>query len=81
MGRVATGAEEWSDRFAGELGVEPPSEEERESLLALAAVAAHASERTAAPIACWLAARAGSEPAAALVIARRLAGEPDSRGA
>lgn len=50
-------AAEWLERFAGELGVEAPSEEEVERLLELAAEAAHSSERIAAPVACWLAAR------------------------
>jgi hypothetical protein len=49
--------------------VAPPSEEEFETLLRLAGVAAHASARTAAPVACWLAARAGRSPAAALEVA------------
>ncbi len=35
----------------------PPSAEQVEALLDLAAVAAHSSERTAAPIACWIAGR------------------------
>jgi hypothetical protein len=55
------------------LGTDAPSEAEGEDLLALAGVAAHASDRTAAPLSCWLAARAGLEPAAALALARRLA--------
>lgn len=69
----------WIDRFAAELGVAAPTEEEVESLLALAGVAARASERTAAPLSCWLAARAGVAPADALerarVLADRLAAE------
>ena len=47
----------WLEEFAREAGVEPPTAEQVEQLLALAGVAAHASERTAAPIACWLAGR------------------------
>jgi hypothetical protein len=65
-------ADEWLDRFAGELGVEPPSSDQVESLLALAATAAHASERPAAPVACWLAALSGVSPERALEIAGRL---------
>jgi hypothetical protein len=53
--------EEWIAEFARRLNVEPPTEEEVEQLLALAAEAAHASERTAAPIACWM---AGGSPQA-----------------
>lgn len=67
-------AEEWIARFAAELGVDPPSASEVDELLAMAATAAHASERVAAPVSCWLAARAGVSPAAAAGAARRLAG-------
>jgi hypothetical protein len=48
---------EWLAEFARRLDVQPPSDEEVEQLLSLAAAAAHASERTAAPIACWIAGR------------------------
>jgi transcription initiation factor TFIIIB Brf1 subunit/transcription initiation factor TFIIB len=68
-------AESWVERFAQELGVQAPTEAERAELLELASVAAHSSERRAAPLACWLAARAGRSPAEALELARRL-GEP-----
>lgn len=64
---------EWIALFAAQLGVEPPSAAETEELLALAAVAAHASERTAAPVACWLVARAGTTPSDALAIASAVA--------
>jgi hypothetical protein len=70
----------WVATFARELGTDPPTEAEIEVLLALAGVAAHASERTAAPISCWLAARAGTDPATALGIAKRLAGEAPGSG-
>ncbi len=49
--------DEWLTEFARRMGVPPPSDEEVEQLLSLAAAAAHASERTAAPIACWIAGR------------------------
>jgi hypothetical protein len=64
---------EWIALFAGQLGVEPPTDAETEELLALAAVAAHASERTAAPVSCWLIARAGVSPSAALALASAVA--------
>ena len=64
---------EWIALFAAALGVEPPTDAETEQLLALAAVAAHASERTAAPVSCWLIARAGVAPSDALAIAGRVA--------
>ena len=68
-------ANEWLQRFAAKLGAEPPSSEEQELLLGLAGVAAHASERTAAPISCWLAARSGASLADATAAARELAEE------
>jgi len=67
-------ARAWLAIYAEELGVAPPSEEEVERLLALAGVAAHSSERIAAPIACWLTARAGTSPEDALAIAERIGG-------
>lgn len=67
-------ARTWLAGFAQELGVPAPSEEEIERLLALAGVAAHSSERIAAPIACWLAARAGTDPEQALALAKRIGG-------
>jgi hypothetical protein len=66
---------EWIDDFARRLGVAPPSEEEFAELLALAGTAAHASERIAAPVACWLVARAGLSPIEAHGIARQVVHE------
>jgi hypothetical protein len=66
-------ANEWLQTFARRLGAAMPSEEEIEMLLELAGTAAHASERKAAPIACWLAARAQVEPGEALRTAAALA--------
>jgi hypothetical protein len=63
----------WLEAYATALGIEPPTEEDVETLLALAGIAAHASERQAAPVSCWLVARAGVEPARALALARELA--------
>jgi hypothetical protein len=66
-------AEQWLAAFAAALQLEPPTREEYDDLLALAGTAAHASERTAAPVACWLAARAGIDPAEARERAKQLA--------
>ena len=66
----------WIEAFAAVLGVPTPSEDELESVLALAAEAAHASERTAAPLTCWMAARAGLDPNQALEAARQV--HPDT---
>lgn len=65
--------ETWLAAFAEALGVAPPSAAEVDDLLALAGVAAHASARQAAPVSCWLAARAGATPAQARRIAEELA--------
>lgn len=51
--------DEWLAGFCERLGMEAPSKEEVVALLDLAATAAHSSERTAAPIACWIAGRSG----------------------
>jgi hypothetical protein len=51
--------DEWIAEFAGRTETEPPTPKQVEQLLDLAAIAAHASERTAAPLACWIAGRTG----------------------
>jgi hypothetical protein len=66
-------AQTWITRFAEVLGVTPPSETEIEMLLTLAGVAAHASERTAAPVSCWVAAKSNQSVGAALTAAEALA--------
>ncbi len=60
--------EEWFATFCEKLSIDPPSEQETEQLLLLAGSAAHASERTAAPIACWLVGRDGIDLQRALEI-------------
>jgi Domain of unknown function (DUF6457) len=65
-------ADQWIEKFAAELGVDPPTEEEFATLLELAGDAAHSSERIAAPIACWLVGRAGTSPDAARELAERV---------
>ena len=65
-------ANEWLTAFAKKLGTAPPTTDEFKALLDLAAEAAHASERVAAPVACWVAARAGSSPEEALAAARAI---------
>ena len=67
-------AKNWLERYASALGADVPDETDQEILLELAATAAHASERTAAPLACWLAARSGRSPADALEVARKVVG-------
>jgi hypothetical protein len=67
---------EWIDAFSTRLGVAPPDDATVEALLDLAGVAAHASERTAAPITCWLIGQAGIGVDEARRLADELAG-PD----
>ena len=66
-------AREWIDAYAERLGVDAPTADEFSTLLDLAGVAAHSSERVAAPVACWLTAKAGRDPAEALEIAKEVA--------
>ena len=68
-------AREWVAAYAAELGVEPPTAAEFGTLLDLAGVAAHSSERIAAPVACWLSARAERTPEESLELARRVSGD------
>jgi uncharacterized membrane protein len=65
-------AEEWTAQFAQALGRPAPDAAEVKAVLELASVAAHASERRAAPVACWLAARAGYSPGEARALAEAL---------
>ena len=77
VGRVPPSAEHWIDAFAAAIGRPAPTAEERETVLKLASVAAHASERRAAPIACWLAAGTDVSLDEAVVLAQELSGGPD----
>jgi hypothetical protein len=52
----------WLQSFSDLLGVDPPSPDEVEALLTIAGKAAHESERTAAPITCYLVGRSGVDP-------------------
>lgn len=73
--------DEWLADFCARLGLEPPSKEEVAALLDLAATAAHASERTAAPLACWVAGRSDRSLAELGEIAKEVAPVPaDDRG-
>ncbi len=67
-------AREWLAAYADQLGTAPPTTDEFKRLLDLAGEAAHSSERVAAPVACWLAAKAGVEPAEAIRLAKLVGG-------
>jgi len=69
-------AKDWLAAYGKKLGTDPPTPEEFKTLLDLAGVAAHSSERVAAPVACWMAARAGAD----LGRAMQLAGEVNTDG-
>jgi Domain of unknown function (DUF6457) len=65
-------ARDWLEAYAEKLGIDPPTKDEFKTLLDLASQAAHSSERVAAPVACWLAAKAGVDSDTALAKAREL---------
>ena len=68
-------ANEWLAEFAARLGTAPPTTEEFAAILDLAGLAAHASERVAAPAATWVAANAGRSPAEAVNVAKEIVPE------
>ncbi len=70
-------AREWLSAYAEKLGTTPPTTPEFKMLLDLAGEAAHSSERVAAPVACWLAAKAGVAPDEAIRLAKLVAGADD----
>ena len=70
-----TSAEDWIEEFAAAVGAAPPDEATVGKLLKLASVAAHSSERKAAPIACWIAGAAGLDADRAIALAEELGGD------
>jgi Domain of unknown function (DUF6457) len=65
-------ARQWLDVYANKLGTSAPSTDEFKAVLDLAGEAAHSSERVAAPVACWLAAKAGIGLEEAIRLAREV---------
>ena len=65
-------APEWLAAYAANLGVPAPTRDELKAVLDLAGEAAHSSERIAAPVACWLAAKAGVGLDEAMRLARQV---------
>jgi Domain of unknown function (DUF6457) len=65
-------ANDWLNAFAEKLDTDPPSKDEFKAILDLAAEAAHASERVAAPAACWIAASANADLTHALARAKEI---------
>lgn len=68
-------AKTWLAAYADKLGTEPPSADELRTILDLAAEAAHASERIAAPVACWLSAKSGRPLEESVELARTVGPE------
>ena len=68
-------AQEWLTTFADRLGLEPIPQADIDALLDLASVAAHTSERLAAPLTCYLVGRAGISPTEAKAIADDIASD------
>jgi Domain of unknown function (DUF6457) len=54
-------APEWIEVFCQRVGIDAPDDATTAQILRLASVAAHASERTAAPVACYLAGTSGRQ--------------------
>jgi hypothetical protein len=71
-------AREWIAAYAEQLGVQPPTADELKAILDLAAEAAHASERMAGPVACWLSATAGRSLEESLALARGMTQAPEA---
>jgi hypothetical protein len=70
-------AREWIEAYARRLGTDAPTRDEFAAILDLAAEAAHASERVAAPVACWVSARAGRPLEESIAVAREIGTDAD----
>lgn len=66
-------AQEWLTAFADRLGLDALPQADIDALLDLASVAAHTSERLAAPLTCFLVGKAGISPSDAKAIADEIA--------
>jgi hypothetical protein len=67
-------AKDWIAAYAEKLGTDAPTPGEFSAILDLAGEAAHSSERVAAPVACWLAAKAGCDLERAMSLAKEVSG-------
>jgi hypothetical protein len=67
--------QEFARQVAHALGVESLTDDDANAILAMAGVAAHASERLAAPLCAYLAGRSGRSLADAREAVARVAGE------
>lgn len=64
--------QEFLEAFSAQVGVPSPSAAEFGALLELASIAAHSSERLAAPLACWMGGASGMPAAELLAAAKRV---------
>ena len=64
--------------FAAEIGTSAPNRHDIGVLLELAGIAAHSSERLAAPLACWMGGVSGLSADELLAAARRIAPPSDA---
>jgi len=67
--------DEFLAAFAAEIGVPAPSGEQATALLEVASIAAHTSQRTAAPLACWMGGASRMPIDELLAAAKRVAAE------
>ena len=67
--------QEWLNAYAEKIGGEAPNETEVNDLLSIAGIAAHSSERTAAPLTCYMIGKYGLSPNDALNFAKELESE------
>ena len=65
-------APDWLAAYAEKLGVPAPTTDELKMVLDLAGVAAHGSQRIAAPVATWIAGRAGLDLDEAMRLAEQV---------
>ena len=66
-------AQEFLEAFAAQVGVPTPTPQEFDALLEVASIAAHSSERLAAPLACWMGGASGMPATQLLAAAQRIA--------
>jgi Domain of unknown function (DUF6457) len=69
--------EEFLEAYGAQIGAPLPSRAEMDALLEVASLAAHGSQRTAAPLACWMGGASGRPIADLLAAARRAAPDAD----
>ncbi len=69
-------ANTWLAAYAEKVGVPAPTKDELKAVLDLAGVAAHSSQRIAAPVAAWMAGKAGLDLGEAMRLAEEVPSDP-----